>query len=85
MSQIAQQDHLYINVGDLGLDEPAAIALDFWKELEEKAKAKTLCDVILIDSEGNFAKISSATFRDNGDFLAVSYVYNTTVYTIEKQ
>ena len=85
MSQIAQQDHLYINVDDLALDEPALIASYFWNELEEKAKAGTLCDVILINFRGNFAKIFSAEFDDEDNLVNASYAFSGDVYSIVKQ
>lgn len=72
-------------VDDLALDEPARIASYFWNELEEKAKAGTLCDVILINSRGDFAKISSAEFDDEGDLANACYAFSGAVHSIEKQ
>lgn len=49
-SQVAQQDHLYIETPD-SFDTANSWPLSFFEQLEEKYKAGVLLDVVLISGE----------------------------------
>lgn len=66
MPQIAQQDHLFVTVGDIEELTPEEIAV-----LKEKAENGTILDVVLVEAADsrNYAKIIA------GSIASVSY-YN---------
>lgn len=74
MSQIAQQDHLYVNVQNVEelTDGDKAVIL-------EKYKNGTLADVILVDSFGGYSKVLFFQNIVNQNELNVSFVYGDTI------
>jgi len=82
MSQIAQQDHLYIEVGEKGLDElgPAE-----FPALEEKFKAGTLMDCIFRTDDGSLAKILGAEVNEAGVLGSVYYMSSGVIGTISRE
>ena len=82
MSQIAQQDHLYIPVENLA---EITVTDDFWATLSAKFKAGTLLDCVLTDSYGQFGKIVSVgTNPDDGELLFAEYIFDG-LQTLEKE
>lgn len=78
MSQIAQQDHLYIDVSQ-DIDEADSVISEVGPKLFECAKAGTISDVILRykeDSENvTFAPIVYAYLSLGAKTLTVSWAY----------
>lgn len=88
MSQIAQQDHLYLDLSK-DFDEAQPVMAEVGKKLYECLKAGTILDVVLRyrnnDGVVSIAPILFAYFIDTT--LTVSWMYEDTVtmgtYTVE--
>ena len=72
-AQVAQQDHLYIEVSELGMDEIGSIVEEIWPVLETKFKAGTLQDAIFHNDKGEFGKILGIQVEE-GELFKVSYM-----------
>lgn len=85
MSQIAQQDHLFIEVGHTAMDELNVdpVKSQIWPILEEKFKAGTLQDCIIRNDYGEFAKILSCTVDwETKELTEVSVTFEMSVIGI---
>ena len=79
MPQIAQEDYVYIELGELGMDEIGSIVEEIWPILETKFEAGILQDVIFHNDFGEFGKVLGAQVIE-GKLYAVFYeAYGDTV------
>lgn len=76
MPQIAQQDYLFIDIGEYGLDEITSddVVSIIKPILNEKFKAGTLYDCVIRNDAGEFTKVVSAKLGEDGQLFSVSFI-----------
>lgn len=82
MSQIAQQDHLFIEIGDAGMDElnNEPLKSELRSIFNEKFKAGTIADCILRNNNGDISKVVAAHWDDYlGTLGHVSVVFEDSI------
>lgn len=84
MSQVAQQEPFYIDVGEVGLDELTGDVKEVIRPIiVEKFKAGILPDCIIRNAWGDFAKILYGEWDNvSGDMAGISIIYEDSVVWI---
>lgn len=77
MAQIAQQDHLFVEVDSL---EESVFTDEQKAELLEKHKQGVLLDVVLVDKYKMVSKILAIEVADTG--MVISYMYETDPHAV---